>query len=137
MKRLGQLQKNLTSSEGKKRSTLSVKDNRTGKSYEFKIDQGGFIRGTDLLKIKHNNQVLRCYDPGYKNTMNCTSRITFIEGAKGIPDFLLFVNIVIFKKIFLVVLFFVFGLSTKNFFILKIKYNVIFIFYIIVYFKFY
>lgn len=83
MNRLAHLQKNLTSSKDKTRNTLSIKDNRTGKSYEFDVNEGGFIRGTDLLKIKHNNKVLRCYDPGYKNTMNCTSRITFIEGAKG------------------------------------------------------
>jgi citrate synthase len=61
-----------------------VKDNRTGKSYEFPIHENGFIRSSDLGKIVHQGQVLRYYDPGYKNTMNCTSRITFIDGAKGI-----------------------------------------------------
>lgn len=31
-----------------------------------------------------DGKILRSYDPGYTNTMNCTSSITFIDGAKGV-----------------------------------------------------
>ena len=82
MQRLNALNTNLTRGQSKKNS-LTVKDNRTGKTYEFPIDENSFIRSSDLGKIVHQGKMLRYYDPGYKNTMNCTSRITYIDGAKG------------------------------------------------------
>ena len=45
----------------------------------------GYILATDLSKMKDNNgNVLRSYDPGYMNTINCTSKISYIDGDKGI-----------------------------------------------------
>jgi citrate synthase len=65
--------------------TLTIIDNRTGKSYEFPIENGT-IRATDLRKIRTGSEDfgLMAYDPGFMNTAACKSRITFIDGDKGI-----------------------------------------------------
>ncbi|MFA5891454.1 MAG: citrate synthase [Actinomycetota bacterium] len=65
--------------------TLSITDNRNGKSYEVPI-QDGTIRATDLRKIKvsEDDFGLMTYDPGYMNTASCRSSITYIDGDKGI-----------------------------------------------------
>jgi citrate synthase len=65
--------------------TLTVTDNRTGKSYELPI-QDGTIRAMDLRQIKTgpDDFGLMTYDPAYMNTANCRSSITFIDGEKGI-----------------------------------------------------
>ena len=65
--------------------SLTVVDNRTGKSYEIPIENGT-IRTTDLKKIKTGAEDfgLMSYDPGFMNTAACKSRITFIDGDKGI-----------------------------------------------------
>src|SRR5579863_1110081 len=70
---------------GTRRDTLSITDNRTGKSYEVAVTDGA-IRSLDLRKIKVNNDDfgLMCYDPAFNNTACCTSRITFIDGDNGI-----------------------------------------------------
>ncbi len=67
------------------KDTLTITDNRTGKTYEVPI-QNGTIRAMDLRQIKVNPDDfgLMSYDPAYKNTASCTSRITFIDGEKGI-----------------------------------------------------
>ena len=65
--------------------SLTVVDNRTGKSYEIPIENGT-IRATDLRQIKTAAEDfgLMAYDPGFMNTAACKSRITFIDGDKGI-----------------------------------------------------
>jgi citrate synthase len=65
--------------------TLTVVDNRTGKTYEIPI-KNGTISATDLRKIRTGNQDfgLMSYDPGFMNTAACKSRITFIDGDQGI-----------------------------------------------------
>jgi citrate synthase len=67
------------------RDTLSITDNRTGKSYELKIEHGT-IKATDLrqIKIGADDFGLMTYDPGFMNTAACKSRITFIDGDQGI-----------------------------------------------------
>jgi len=67
------------------RNSLSVTDNRTGKSYELPIEHGT-IKATDLRQIKAgpDDFGLMTYDPGFMNTAACKSRITFIDGDKGI-----------------------------------------------------
>ncbi len=60
------------------RSSLSVVDNRSGKRLEVEI-KNGVVRSKDFWKLG-----LRTYDPGYKNTASCTSRITYIDGPKGL-----------------------------------------------------
>jgi citrate synthase len=65
--------------------TLTITDNRTGKQYEVPITDGT-IRANDLKKIKVDNDDggLATYDPAFMNTAACRSRITFIDGDKGI-----------------------------------------------------
>jgi citrate synthase len=69
------------------KDSLSVVDNRTGKSYELAIKDGA-INATDLAKIKSPaGAVTRSFDPAYMNTVNCISRISFIDGDKGILEY--------------------------------------------------
>lgn len=64
--------------------TLTVIDNRTGKQYEIPIHNGA-IKATDLFQIKVNeDDGLVSYDPGFMNTASCQSKITYIDGDKGI-----------------------------------------------------
>jgi citrate synthase len=65
--------------------TLTVTDNRTGKTYDLPI-QDGTIRAMDLRQIKEkpDDFGLMTYDPAFMNTANCRSRITYIDGDKGI-----------------------------------------------------
>jgi citrate synthase len=70
---------------GMARETLTITDNRTGKQYELPIEYGT-IRALDLRQIKtgENDFGLMTYDPAFTNTAACKSRITFIDGDKGI-----------------------------------------------------
>ncbi|HSL21304.1 MAG TPA: citrate synthase [Vicinamibacterales bacterium] len=65
--------------------TLTITDNRTGKQYEVPI-QDGTIRAMDLrqIKVKQDDFGLMTYDPAFQNTAACRSRVTFIDGDKGI-----------------------------------------------------
>jgi citrate synthase len=65
--------------------TLTITDNRTGKTYELPI-QDGTIRAMDLRKIKvaDDDFGMMTYDPAFMNTASCRSRITFIDGDKGV-----------------------------------------------------
>ena len=67
------------------RDALAVTDQRTGKSYEIPIADGT-IRAIDLRQIKTGPEDfgLMAYDPAFLNTASCRSRITFIDGEKGI-----------------------------------------------------
>src|ERR1700747_25355 len=60
------------------KDTLTVTDNRTGRSYEIPIEHGA-IRATDLRPLG-----LASYDPAFANTASCTSRITYIDGDAGV-----------------------------------------------------
>jgi citrate synthase len=72
--------------------TLTIVDNRTGKTYEVPIshgtypEYGSFIPANELRKIKlsEDDFGLLSYDPAYKNTASCRSSITFIDGDRGI-----------------------------------------------------
>ena len=64
--------------------TLKIKDERTQKDYELPITHGA-IRAADLRQLPgRNGDGLVTYDPGYVNTAACVSRITYIDGDKGI-----------------------------------------------------
>jgi citrate synthase len=67
------------------KDTLTVTDNRTGKTYEIPIEDGA-IRALDLRQIKTSPDDfgLMTYDPAFTNTASCRSHITFIDGDKGI-----------------------------------------------------
>jgi citrate synthase len=65
--------------------TLTIKDNRTGKTYEVPITDGT-IKAMDLRQIRTDEEDfgLMTYDPAFQNTASCRSRITYIDGDKGI-----------------------------------------------------
>ena len=64
--------------------TLTIIDNRTGKKYDIPV-QNGAIKATDLFQIKvSEDDGLVSYDPGFVNTASCYSKITYIDGDKGI-----------------------------------------------------
>ncbi len=65
--------------------TLSVTDNRTGKTFELPI-QHGSVSAMDFrqMKTSEDDFGLMVYDPAYKNTASCKSAITYIDGEKGI-----------------------------------------------------
>src|SRR5215469_5294746 len=67
------------------RETLTITDNRTGKSYEIPV-KNGTIRAADLRQIKVDAKEfgLMSYDPAFNNTASCISRITYIDGDAGI-----------------------------------------------------
>jgi citrate synthase len=68
------------------KNTLTITDNRTGKQYEVPIEEGGVIRAARLRDIKASADDfgIMSYDPAFTNTASCRSRITFIDGDKGI-----------------------------------------------------
>ena len=70
------------------KNSLSLTDNRTGKSYEIPIEDGA-VRALDLRQIKVDDKDfgLMTYDPGYGNTAACKSRITFVDGDAGILEY--------------------------------------------------
>ncbi len=65
--------------------TLTITDNRTGKQYEVPIHDGA-IKATDLrqIKVTPGEFGMMTYDPAFMNTANCKSRITYIDGDKGV-----------------------------------------------------
>jgi citrate synthase len=73
---------------GEARDTLTVTDNRTGRSYEIEVSDGT-VRATDFrqIKVSDDDFGLMTYDPAYMNTASCRSAITFIDGDKGILEY--------------------------------------------------
>ena len=70
------------------KNTLSITDNRTGKTYEIEVTDGT-IRTMDLrqIKVSDDDFGVMGYDPAFTNTASCRSRITFIDGEKGILQY--------------------------------------------------
>ena len=66
------------------KNTLTLIDNRTGRTVELPIQSG--IAGPPVVDIRglYGEFGLFTLDPGFKSTASCTSRITFIDGEKGI-----------------------------------------------------
>jgi citrate synthase len=66
-------------------NTLTVTDNRTGKSYTLPIANGA-VRAMDLRQIRTgpDDFGLLSYDPAFTNTASTISRITEIDGDRGI-----------------------------------------------------
>ena len=69
-------------------NSLTIRDNRTGKEYVVPVENDT-IRAMDLRKIKVNPEDfgLMTYDPAFLNTASCKSKITFIDGDKGILEY--------------------------------------------------
>jgi len=69
-------------------NTLSVTDNRTGRSYEIDITDGT-VRAMDFRQIKVDDDDfgLMTYDPAFTNTAAARSAITYIDGDAGILEY--------------------------------------------------
>ena len=67
------------------RETVTITDNRTGKSYEIPIKHGT-IRAMDLrqIKVTPTEFGMISYDPAYNNTASCISKVRYIDGDAGI-----------------------------------------------------
>ncbi len=67
-----------------KNHTVTMTDNASGKSAEFPVMHGS--AGVPVVDIRSFNKEfgLFTYDPGYTATGSCQSKITFIDGDKGI-----------------------------------------------------
>jgi citrate synthase len=65
--------------------TLTVTDNRTGKTYEIPV-ANGTIKASDLRQIKAgaDDFGLMSYDPAFMNTASTKSTITYLDGDNGI-----------------------------------------------------
>jgi citrate synthase len=65
--------------------TLTIVDNRTGRSHEIPIRDGS-VKATDLrrIKVSADDFGLVSYDPGFMDTAVCQSKITYVDGDKGI-----------------------------------------------------
>lgn len=66
-----------------KNNTITLINNKTGKSYEYNILDA--TRGPSVLDIRtfFQDTGMFTYDPGYTSTASCESKITFIDGGKG------------------------------------------------------
>ncbi|MFH1262918.1 MAG: citrate synthase [Pseudomonadota bacterium] len=69
-------------------NTLTITDNRTGKTYSVPIENET-IKTIDLrqIKTKPDDFGLMGYDPAFMNTASTKSRITYIDGDKGILEY--------------------------------------------------
>jgi citrate synthase len=67
--------------------SLTVTDNRTGKTYELPIEDGT-VRAMDLRQVKVDEDEfgMLSYDPAFTNTASCRSAVTYIDGAAGILE---------------------------------------------------
>jgi citrate synthase len=70
------------------RDSLTITDNRTGRTYEFDISDGT-VRARDFRGIKgHEGDFgLMVYDPGFANTASCRSAITHVDGDQGALEY--------------------------------------------------
>src|SRR5918993_1552007 len=68
--------------------TLTVTDNRTGRTYEIPIEDGT-IRAPALreIKVADDDFGLMTYDPAFMNTASCRSAITYLDGDAGVLEY--------------------------------------------------
>ena len=68
--------------------SLTVKDNRTGKTFELPITDGT-VKAIDFRQMRTSEEDfgLMVYDPAFTNTASCRSAITFIDGDLGILQY--------------------------------------------------
>ncbi|MEE8351119.1 MAG: citrate synthase [Rhodospirillales bacterium] len=64
--------------------TFTLSDNRSGKSYELPVLKG--TMGPDVVDVRNFYAETKCFtfDPGYTSTGSCESKITYIDGEKGV-----------------------------------------------------
>ncbi|MYC96762.1 MAG: citrate synthase [Caldilineaceae bacterium SB0661_bin_32] len=67
------------------KQTLTITDNRTGQTIELPIEHDTIPAiGLRQLKAQADDFGMMVYDPGYTNTASCKSRVTFVDGDRGI-----------------------------------------------------
>jgi citrate synthase len=68
--------------------TLTITDNRTGKTYEVPIEDGT-VRATALrdIKVDEDDFGVMSYDPAFMNTASCRSAITYLDGEAGVLEY--------------------------------------------------
>ena len=68
-------------------NTLTVTDNRTGRTLTLPIEEGA-IRAMDFrqFKLDEEDYGLLSHDPAFMNTASCRSSISFIDGDRGILE---------------------------------------------------
>jgi len=68
--------------------TLSVTDNRTGRTYEIPITDGT-VRALDFraIRVAEDDFGLMTYDPAFMNTASCRSAITYLDGTNGVLEY--------------------------------------------------
>src|SRR5215207_10727397 len=68
--------------------SLTITDNRTGKTYEVPIEDGT-VRATALrdIKVGDDDFGVMAYDPAFMNTASCRSSITYLDGEKGVLEY--------------------------------------------------
>ncbi len=64
--------------------TVTLKDDQTGKTWKFPVLSG--TTGPDVVDIRkfYAETDMFTYDPGYTSTGSCESKITYIDGDKGV-----------------------------------------------------
>ncbi|MGI8846723.1 MAG: citrate synthase [Candidatus Dormibacteria bacterium] len=70
--------------------SLTVTDNRTGRTYEVPIGEKRAIRADAFTQMKVDDEDLHglaVYDPAFVNTASCRSRVTYIDGDRGILEY--------------------------------------------------
>jgi len=69
-------------------NTLTITDNRTGRTYEIPTTDGT-VRAMDFrqMKVSEDDFGLMVYDPAFTNTASCRSAITYIDGDRGILEY--------------------------------------------------
>ncbi len=70
------------------KDSLTVTDNRTGKTFELPITNGT-VKAMDFRQMKSSEEDfgLMTYDPAFMNTASTSSKITFIDGDKGVLEY--------------------------------------------------
>ncbi|MDE1147743.1 MAG: citrate synthase [Azospirillaceae bacterium] len=73
-----------TTTPAAEKKTVTLTDNQTGKSFDFPVMHG--TTGPDVVDIRklYAETGYFTYDPGFTSTGSCESKITFIDGDKGI-----------------------------------------------------
>ncbi len=67
------------------KQTLTITDNRTGQTVELPIEHDTIPAiGLRQFKVQADDFGMMVYDPGYTNTASCKSRITYVDGDRGI-----------------------------------------------------
>lgn len=64
--------------------TVTITDNRTGKSYDFSILDSTIGPSVIDIRSLYKETGMFTYDPGYTSTASCSSNITYIDGEQGI-----------------------------------------------------